>query len=201
MLIPGRLTLAVRRLSPSQFIQRTGCRSVLMLRVPDDEQELAWGLNQDYGEGDDLVSDQPKVLDFHTAIAGSQATYRRRGGPVGAEAPGFELDDLANWISAARCFAIPLEQFSGRILVGRARNKHLSLRSQNISKLHAWFEYDPAGRLLLADAGSKNGTSVDGVRIAPRQPVAVKHGVELRFGPLEATLCSVEQFWEIASLV
>lgn len=83
----------------------------------------------------------------------------------------------------------------------RSRAQQGSLRSQNISKLHAWFEYDPSGKLLVADAGSKNGTQVGGERLAPREPVPVANGTEIRFGPLEAMVCSLEQFWEVASLV
>ena len=214
MLLPGRLTAAARRTAATDFKQRTGCKTVLVLRVPDEEQELMWGLNQVYGgEASDVVAD-PKVLDVHTAIAaaggGGGASVARSGSSAQISAVrtgvrGFGLEDLMSWIAAARCFAIPLEQregaFTGRISLGRARNKDLSLRSQNISKLHAWFEYDAAGKLLVADAGSKNGTKVGGVRLQPREPVPVAHGTEIRFGPLEAMVCSLEQFWEVASVV
>jgi hypothetical protein len=207
MLLPGRLTAAARRVAAADFKQRTGCRTVLILRVPDDEQELAWGLNQLYGGEPDVVAEQPKVLDFHTAIVGVGGGAG--GGAAGSASRtgvrGFGLEDLMSWIAAARCFALPLEQregaFSGRISLGRARNKDLSLRSQNISKLHAWFEYDPAGKLMVADAGSKNGTKLGGVRLVAREPVPVANGTEIRFGPLEAMVCSVEQFWEVASVV
>ena len=214
MLLPGRLTAAARKIAAADFKQRSGCRTVLVLRVPDDEQELIWGLNQVYGaEAADVVTEQPKVLDFHTAIAGASgggAAAARSGSSAQISAVrtgvrGFGLEDLMSWISVARCFAIALEQregaFTGRISLGRARNKDLSLRSQNISKLHAWFEYDPAGKLLVADAGSKNGTKVGGVRLQPREPVPVANGTEVRFGPLEAMVCSLEQFWEVASVV
>lgn len=203
MLMPGRLTMAARRLPAAEYKKRSNCRSVLMLRVPEEEQELAWGLHQTYGaEADSAGAEQPKVLDFHTALSGRSAS---RELPRGSLARGFGLDDLIDWIAASRCFGLPLEQresaISGRISLGRARNKDLFLRSQNISKLHAWFEYDAAGKLLLADAGSKNGTKVGGVQLTPREPVPVKDGVELKFGPLEGTVCSLEQFWEVASVL
>lgn len=210
MLLPSRLTAAARHVPVSDFVQRTGCRSVLLLRVPDDEQELAWGLNQTYGASHESVAEPPKVLDFHTAIisgggVGGGSARGELGRAARSGALGFGLEDLASWIATARCFPLSLEQrpgaFTGRISLGRARNKDLSLRSQNISKLHAWFEYDATGKLLVADAGSKNGTKVGGVRLVPREPVAVANGAELRFGPLEAMICSVEQFWEIASVV
>ena len=209
MLLPGRLTATARRIAAAEFKQRTGCRTVLLVRIPDDEQELAWGLSQSYGGEPDVAVEQPKVLDFHTAIAGvgvgGGGGGRGGGGAAATGVRGFGLEDLMGWIAAARCFAIPLEQregaFSGRISLGRARNKDLSLRSQNISKLHAWFEYDAAGKLMVADAGSKNGTKVGGVRLVAREPVPVANGTEIRFGPLEAMVCSVEQFWEVASVV
>lgn len=210
MLLPGRLTAASRRVAAADYKQRTGCQTVLILRVPDDEQELIWGLNQVYGgEASDVVGEQPKVLDFHTAIAGVGGGGRAGGARESAarsSVRGFGLEDLMNWIATARCFAIPIVQgegqaFTGRISLGRARNKDLSLRSQNISKLHAWFEYDASGKLLVADAGSKNGTKVGGTRLTAREPVPVANGTEVRFGPLEAMVCSVEQFWEVASVV
>jgi hypothetical protein len=200
MLLPGRLTAAARRVPAADYSARSGCSTVLLLRVPDEEQELAWGLNQTYGVEAELAAEQPKVLDFHTAFAGAGTGTSLRAG-----ARGFGHDDLIGWIAAARCFALPLVPregaFSGRISIGRAVNKDLSLRSQNISKLHAWFEYDPAGKLLIADAGSKNGTKVGGVRLTPRQPVPIASGTEIRFGPLEAMICPIEQFWEVASML
>jgi len=211
MLLPGRLTAAARRVAATDFKQRTGCRTVLLLRVPDSEQELAWGLSQSYGAETDAAAEQPKVLDFHTAIAGvgvGGAGMTAGSGihsAVRTGVRGFGLEDLMGWMAAARCFAIPLVQgegaFTGKISLGRARNKDLSLRSQNISKLHAWFEYDAAGKLMVADAGSKNGTKVSGVKLVARDPVPVANGTEIRFGPLEAMVCSIEQFWEVASAV
>jgi hypothetical protein len=211
MLLPGRLTTAARRVAAADFKQKTGCRTVLLLRVPDEEQELAWGLNQVYGGEPDVAGEQPKVLDFHTAIAGVGVGGAGRQAMAAASSAartgvrGFGLEDLMGWIAAARCFAIALEQregaFSGRISLGRARNKDLSLRSQNISKLHAWFEYDAAGTLMVADAGSKNGTKVGGVRLVAREMVPIAYGTEIRFGPIEAMVCSLEQFWEVASVV
>lgn len=204
MLVPGRLTLAARRVPAADYVKRTGCRTVLMLRVPDAEQELAWGLHQTYGPEPESAAEQPKALDFHTALSGRNPTGSQQRARSKVER-GFGLDDLIDWIVASRCFALPLEQresaISGRISLGRARNKDLFLRSQNISKLHAWFEYDASGKLLLADAGSKNGTKVAGVQLTPREPVPVAHGVELKFGPLEGMVCSLEQFWEVASVV
>ena len=206
MLLPGRLVAAARRVAAADFTERTGCRAVLLLRVPDGEQELAFGLNQMYGAEPDAPADDPKVLDFHTAIVGvgSGVHGLERGATRGGRRR-FDTDDLMDWIAAARCFAIPIAQredaFGGRISLGRARNKDISLRSQNISKLHAWFEYDPSGRLLVADAGSKNGTKVAGARLAPRTPVPVENGTPIHFGPLEAMVCSIEEFWEVASIL
>ena len=202
MLLPSRLTVAVRRVPATAFMQHNGCRTVLLLRVPADEQELTWGLNQIYGPEADVVAEPPKVFDFHTALAGA-ALGRGDAGRSGVRSFGHE--ELMSWIAVARCFAIAMEQregaFSGRLSLGRARNKDLSLRSQNISKFHAWFEYDAAGKLLVADAGSKNGTKVGGVPLVAREPVPVASGTDVRFGPLEATVCTVDQFWEVAGML
>lgn len=202
MLMPGRLSAAARRWPVRQFVERSGCKTVLLVRVPDTEQQLAFGLSQVYGADEDDAGDQPQVLEFNTALVtvGRDAAEPRRG-----NVRHFDTADLTKWIARARCFALPLEQrgsaISGRISLGRALNKDLTLRSQNISKLHAWFEYDPHGTLMVADAGSKNGTKVAGVRLAPRQPVSVPAGAELSFGPIEATVCPIEHFWDVASVL
>jgi hypothetical protein len=71
--------------------------------------------------------------------------------------------------------------FSERIGIGRARNSDIVLPYGRISKLHAFFVTDDQGRYLLTDAGSRNGTFVDGNRLEPRAPIEPAEGAIVRF--------------------
>lgn len=71
-----------------------------------------------------------------------------------------------------------------RITVGRSSMNDLVLRFDQVSKLHAYFvprEQGPG--LAIVDAGSTNGTMVNGVRLAPDEHIDVFDGDEIEFGP------------------
>jgi pSer/pThr/pTyr-binding forkhead associated (FHA) protein len=83
-----------------------------------------------------------------------------------------------------------------RVSVGRAPNKDIVLRHSSVSKFHAWFEVDESGSFFVTDAGSKNATWLNGVPIvAPLAPVGP--GDSLRFGAVDATLCSPRALWRV----
>ena len=71
-----------------------------------------------------------------------------------------------------------------RITVGRSSMNDLVLRFDQVSKIHAYFvprEHGPG--LALVDAGSTNGTTVNGVRLVPDERIDVFDGDEIEFGP------------------
>jgi hypothetical protein len=72
--------------------------------------------------------------------------------------------------------------FPDQIGVGRAANTDVCLALNTISKYHAFFCADAKGKYSVTDAGSKNGSWKDGVRLAPRQPAALVDGSRLRLG-------------------
>lgn len=53
------------------------------------------------------------------------------------------------------------------------------LRDIDVSRLHAVFEIQDEGQVLLRDQGSTNGTYVNGVRVAD---TTLKSGDEIKFG-------------------
>jgi DNA-binding winged helix-turn-helix (wHTH) protein len=67
----------------------------------------------------------------------------------------------------------------GETLVGRGPECALRLVSPQVSRVHARLSRS-AGRVLLEDRGSRNGTWVNGTRIGG--PVALSDGDELTFG-------------------
>jgi len=74
--------------------------------------------------------------------------------------------------------------FAETVLIGRARSNDVCIGSPNLSKLHARIRLEADGGFALSDSGSKNGTSVNGKRLEPKEYVALKHGDEIRFGTL-----------------
>ena len=75
--------------------------------------------------------------------------------------------------------------FQAHISLGRARNCDLVVRHASVSKLHARFRTEE-GTLLLVDAGSQNGTFVDGKRVLPQESTPVVPDSELLFGSVAA---------------
>jgi hypothetical protein len=84
---------------------------------------------------------------------------------------------------------------SERITVGREASNDIVISDSTISKQHAWFR-ERAGRLDLADAGSRNGTWVGALRLPPNgSPVGTPTGQQLRFGDLSFRLLDAEGLW------
>ena len=72
-------------------------------------------------------------------------------------------------------FAVP----AGEVLIGRGPECALRLPSSGVSRVHASLQVDDRGA-VLRDRDSKNGTWVNGVRIA--SPVALEEGDEILIG-------------------
>lgn len=97
--------------------------------------------------------------------------------------------------------------FAERIGVGRARNADVCLPLPKVSKYHAYFTLDgavPAGvedskAYCLSDAGSRNGTKLEGEAIAPRESVLIQDGAEVEFGPYRFLFFSADGFEDLVS--
>lgn len=90
--------------------------------------------------------------------------------------------------------ALPITRRPGShndvITVGRLDGNDVCILDMTISKFHAFLVEDAFGRLLLTDAGSKNGTRVNGMD-APRRDadpgcVAIGVGDTVTFGSVSA---------------
>lgn len=69
-----------------------------------------------------------------------------------------------------------------RLSVGRTKENDLQIDDTSISKAHASLLLNKAGKLVVADTGSTNGTFVNGERIAYGKAVELATGVPLMFG-------------------
>jgi pSer/pThr/pTyr-binding forkhead associated (FHA) protein len=71
--------------------------------------------------------------------------------------------------------------YGSMITLGRARNNDVIIRATKVSKLHASFHCKERDTYFLEDMGSKNGTVVNGSRLARKKRVGLADGDLLSF--------------------
>ena len=81
--------------------------------------------------------------------------------------------------------------WSSMITLGRARNNDVPITDISVSKVHAWIRRaegtegsESEGGFSITDAGSRNGTFVNGVAVS-REPHPLPVGARLRLGLVE----------------
>lgn len=65
--------------------------------------------------------------------------------------------------------------FSFLVTLGRTKNNDILIEEASVSKFHASFKKDPAGRWTISDM-STNGVQLDGARIPREQAVPLRSG-------------------------
>ena len=105
-----------------------------------------------------------------------QPTWRDVSTPSTPGVSGFLLREAADGRR------IPVASVGSELLVGRAENAGLLLPGTLVSRQHArvWIS---GGRFSVEDLGSRNGTFVNGVRVAG--PTWLQDGDALRVGDVE----------------
>jgi hypothetical protein len=85
------------------------------------------------------------------------------------------------------------------VTLGRTRNNDVVLPEVTVSRFHAFFKKSDDGRMILQDAGSTNGTAVNGKPVPVQgkgAPIQLKSGDNLRFGSVELTFLSAQALRE-----
>ena len=173
----------------------------LIIQLPADAHELTDALAFTVARRGALQSQRPppSPLDFNTQVM-EYGTLTRR---AARSRSGFDATALRTREGNAPHFVLPLRKrpdsealSERRISVGRARNKDVILRDPSVSKFHCWFDVDPSGACGVADAGSKNGTFVNGAELSSRVLVALEPGDRVRIGNIDAIVCSAETLWD-----
>jgi len=86
--------------------------------------------------------------------------------------------------------------FPNMITLGRTANNDIVVPDVSVSKFHAWFQRI-GDRIEVGDAGSKNGTAVNGETLPPRGArVALKPGDKIRFARIEVTFLDAGAAWD-----
>lgn len=85
--------------------------------------------------------------------------------------------------------------FRRGITVGRTSNNDLVLEHPSVSRFHAWFAIDEGTRRwAVHDAGSKNGTVVEGAKLVPRRACELEGRTRVRFGDVGVTYLPAQAF-------
>jgi len=88
------------------------------------------------------------------------------------------------------------DTFPDMITVGRTNNNDMVVADVSVSRFHAFFQLRDDG-VALADAGSRNGTTIDGDKLEPRAPATpVAPGSLISFGSTEFYLLDAGSLWD-----
>jgi len=69
-----------------------------------------------------------------------------------------------------------------KLALGRDGASDVIIRGGSVSKHHASIEIDQSGKFFVADAGSRNGTFVNGARLKPGKRSRLTPGARVGFG-------------------
>ena len=88
------------------------------------------------------------------------------------------------------------------ITLGRTANNDVHLDNGAISKMHAYFKKDDKAGFNVTDAGSTNGTVVNGATLFKDEPKSLRGGETITFGNcFQATFHTPTTMWRYLSLV
>jgi hypothetical protein len=92
--------------------------------------------------------------------------------------------------------------FADRIGVGRSRATDVAIRLPAISKYHAYFTQSTnTDEVYLTDAGSKNGTLVEGRRLNVGEAAPIKNWTTIAFGDLSFVFLTSDSFIELVGKI
>ena len=200
---PSEIQQDARQLDAEAFARTFREPLVLVVRLPrEGGLELLDALSKTL-DGRQTASVRPVAsMDFNTQVVSAQELRLLTGAaresrprvssipPPSAGAPG-------DYVVRLRKRGDVDAAYADRVSVGRAVNKDLVLRHGSISKFHAWFQIDEVGEVSLTDAGSKNGTTLNGEALSPRMPVMVSDGDRIRFGSIDVLACAPGRLWRL----
>ncbi len=203
---PRELVLEAGQQSFEAFLAGCEARFFLLILLDEPNSELATGLlaleaSRLAGETDGLAfRTVVRDLDsFQEKSPASNSTQKLPRVMMSQFPEKGRIDRIPPEMLRQPCHIVPIMKraeggsFLQHVSVGRARNHDIVLRHRSVSKFHAWFEIHDASRLLVKDQESRNHTFVDGQQVNNR--VEVFAGQTVRFGSVEARICTPESLW------
>jgi len=137
-------------------------------------------------------------------------TAKRLDGPESTNSTKLLLDDGGNDEPAERTANLavvvyplrPRESAQGSMVtLGRESRQDVVIPDMSVSRFHAFAKPGPDGCLVLQDAGSTNGTTVNGESVltaAAGPPRRLKPGDNVRLGHIELTFTDARALREFA---
>lgn len=84
--------------------------------------------------------------------------------------------------------------FGHMITLGRARNNDVILKAAGVSKFHCYFMFNPGEPPVVVDAGSSNGTFVQGARIPAQTKTELQPGSAIGIARVGAVFHTPDTF-------
>lgn len=91
---------------------------------------------------------------------------------------------------------VPGTPFVDLITLGRTAGNDVRLDDHTVSRFHAFFR-QRVGSWFMCDAGSKNGTRVAGMELAPRTEAKLASGALINFGSVEVTFYGSDSLFDL----
>lgn len=196
-LSPPQLVRASVYLSEQAFAQAYGAAPIMAIGVPPGHEAMAAGLDfMAGGAGMEAAARDLGRGDLQTSLLEQREALQAL--PDNLDLPAL-VQRLASghrhlvWV-ARRPTATASR--GNRILLGRALSADIILRHSSISKCHAYVGQED-GTWHLVDAASKNGTHLNGTRLAPRRREALVIGDQISFGSIEALFLDAGTLWRV----
>ena len=105
-----------------------------------------------------------------------------------------EKEDAAERTAGLAVLVFPIRAASAShthlITVGRTSKNDLIFSDISVSRFHAFLKHGPEGGYQIIDAGSSNGTTVNGFSVCTKDagpPTSLKSGDNVRFGQIDTT--------------
>ncbi len=181
------------------FFAGYGHEAFVLVELAEQRDELEAGLYACLPE--DMAGRAQRLVSI--ALHSSEHSAKSSGDgvatPIPPPAEPTVVEKLRARVRDKTHFIVPLRKrdaadtYSARVTVGRARNMDIMLRHGSISKLHGWFERGKRIKGFCAtDAGSKNGTAINGQPVRVRNLVELAAGDLVRFGSVAMRYCPAE---------
>lgn len=84
--------------------------------------------------------------------------------------------------------------FQRRVTLGRTTNNDIVLDDASVSRFHAWLQLNDKGIWEVVDAGSRNGTFVNGRRVAAKVGQVLENDQRVKVGSVELRFFTAKGF-------
>jgi hypothetical protein len=188
-LLPVELIARARAQTKAEFI--ASGRKLFVVSLPSTDGDLANGLAETLTTNGTQPEPSRDALGFRTTVGRLKDVLANPG------------DDLRKILLRGPHFVAPLckrpihgAAFAERISIGRARNNDIVLRQADVSKFHAWLECDEEGEFYVADAHSRNPTTLRGQTVGRDMELLRPRDV-LTFGSVQVVYCLAGTLWDV----